>query len=144
MEFLFNRVADLKAYLKKIPAHAFSCEFQEIFKNTFFTDDLRAAAFATFWALVKIQVTENFQYNDTHFILQKQSPEVFCEKGVLRNFAKFTGKHLFFPVNFAKFLRTHFLTGHLWVILSKSDHCHGLTRNVKMQNFIKQSLIIFR
>ena len=97
-----------------------------------------------FWALVKIQVTENFQYNDTHFILQKQSPEVFCEKGVLSNFVKFTGKHLFFPVNFAKFLRTHFLTGHLWVILFKSDHCHGLTRNVKMQNFIKQSLIIFR
>ena len=22
------------------------------------------------------------------------SPEVFCKKGVLRNFAKFTGKHL--------------------------------------------------
>ena len=61
-------------------------------------------------------------------------PEVFCKKGVLRNFAKFTGKHpcqgLFFnkvaglrpatllkkrpwrrcfPVNFAKFLRTTFL-----------------------------------
>ena len=48
-------------------------------------------------------------------------PEVFCEKGILRNFAKFTGKHLcqslFFskvagvqewyrsiPVNFVKFL----------------------------------------
>ena len=26
--------------------------------------------------------------------LQKQAPEVFCKKGVLRNFAKFTGKHL--------------------------------------------------
>ena len=26
--------------------------------------------------------------------LKKQSPDVFCEKGVLRNFAKFTGKHL--------------------------------------------------
>ena len=26
--------------------------------------------------------------------LQKQPPEVFCEKGVLRNFAKFTGKRL--------------------------------------------------
>ena len=26
--------------------------------------------------------------------LQKQSLEVFCKKGVLRNFAKFTGKHL--------------------------------------------------
>ena len=25
---------------------------------------------------------------------QKQPPEVFCKKGVLRNFAKFTGKHL--------------------------------------------------
>ena len=25
---------------------------------------------------------------------QKQPPEVFYEKGVLRNFAKFTGKHL--------------------------------------------------
>ena len=53
---------------------------------------------------------------------QKQPPEVFCKRGVLRNFAKFTGKHLFqrlffnkeslaqvFPVNFAKFLRTPFL-----------------------------------
>ena len=60
--------------------------------------------------------------------------KVFCEKGVLRNFTKFTGKHLCqslffdkvtglrpvtllkkrlwhrcFPVNFVKFLRTPFL-----------------------------------
>ena len=53
----------------------------------------------------------------------KQSSEVFCKKGVLKNFAKFTGKnqceslffnkvvglkkrpwHRCFPVNFAKFL----------------------------------------
>ena len=45
---------------------------------------------------------------------------MFCKKGVLRNFAIFTGKHrcnfikkrLYhrcFPVNFAKFLRTPFL-----------------------------------
>ena len=27
-------------------------------------------------------------------LLQKQPPEVFCKKSVLRNFAKFTGKHL--------------------------------------------------
>ena len=35
--------------------------------------------------------------NDGSFIsakLQKQPPEVFYKKGVLRNFAKFTGKHL--------------------------------------------------
>ena len=25
---------------------------------------------------------------------QKQPPEVFCKKGILRNFAKLTGKHL--------------------------------------------------
>ena len=69
--------------------------------------------------------------------------EVFCKKGVLRNFAKFTGKHLYqslffnkvagkpatllkkrfwhrcFPVNFAKFLRTPFLTEQLrWLLLT--------------------------
>ena len=55
-------------------------------------------------------------------------PHVFCKKGVLSNFTKFTGKHLcqspFFnkvagfwrrclSVNFAKFLRTSFFTEHL-------------------------------
>ena len=66
-------------------------------------------------------------------IFQKQPPEVFYKKGVLRNFAKFTRKHLCksllfnkvaglrpatllkkrlwhrrFPVNFSKFLTTSF------------------------------------
>ena len=66
--------------------------------------------------------------------IQKQPPEVFCKKGILINFASFTGKHLChslffnkvaglrsatllkkrlwhrcFPVNVAKFLRTPFL-----------------------------------
>ena len=58
-------------------------------------------------------------------------PEVFCKKSVLRDFAKFTGKHLcqslfinnfadqvtlaqVFTVNFATFWRTPFLTEHLW------------------------------
>ena len=70
-------------------------------------------------------------------------PEVFCRIGVLRNFAKFTPKHLSqslffnkvaslrpatlvkkrlwlrcFPMNFAKFLRTPFLTEQLrWMLL---------------------------
>ena len=70
-------------------------------------------------------------------------PELFCKKGVLRNFTKFTGKHLCqglffnkvaglrpatllkkrpwhrcFPVNFTKFLRKPFLTEHLcWLLL---------------------------
>ena len=63
---------------------------------------------------------------------------MFYKKGVLRHFGKFTGKHLcqslffkkgaglrpatlfkkrlwhrFFPVNFAKFLKTSFLTEHI-------------------------------
>ena len=69
---------------------------------------------------------------DMFRISQKLLPEVFCKKSVLRNFAKFAGKHLrlsffliklqgpatllkrrlwrrCFSVNFAKFLRTPFL-----------------------------------
>ena len=46
---------------------------------------------------------------------------MFCKEGVLRNFEKLTGKHLClkktlaqcFLVNFAKFLRTFFLTDYL-------------------------------
>ena len=74
--------------------------------------------------------------------LESSRPDVFCKKGVLRSFSKFTGKHLCqslffnkvaglrtatllkkrlwhrcFPVNFAKFLRTPFLTEHLWWLL---------------------------
>ena len=73
-------------------------------------------------------------------------PEAFCRIGVFKNFAKFAGKHLFhilflnkvaglspatlwkkriwrrsFPVNFAKFLRTHFFTGHLWWLFLGED-----------------------
>ena len=68
--------------------------------------------------------------------------KVFCKKGVLRNFEKFTEKHLCqnlflnkvaglrpatllkkrprhwcFPVNFTKFLRTPFYIEHLWWLL---------------------------
>ena len=70
--------------------------------------------------------------------------EVFCRKGVLRNFEKFTGKHLCqsllfnkvaglrtvtllkkrfwytcFPVNFSKFLKTPPITEHLRLLLLK-------------------------
>ena len=32
--------------------------------------------------------------NNTTYI-RSSRPDVFCEKGVLRNFSKFTGKHLY-------------------------------------------------
>ena len=81
----------------------------------------------------KISVSKIILWRE--LIIQKQAPEVFCKKGVLRNFVKFTGKHLRqslrpatllkkrlwqrgFPVNFAKFLRTSFVTEHLrWLLL---------------------------
>ena len=31
---------------------------------------------------------------DTMSYIRSSRPDVFCEKGVLRNFAKFTGEHL--------------------------------------------------
>ena len=42
----------------------------------------------------KLMANEYINKFDFVNIKQKQPPEVFCEKGVLRNFAKFTGKHL--------------------------------------------------
>ena len=94
----------------------------------------------------------------TAAILRSSRPEVFCKKGVLRNFTKFTGKHLCqslffnnvaglrpatllkkrpwhrcFPVNFAKFLRTPFLTEHLcWLRLNLG---HGILILELLQNF---------
>ena len=54
--------------------------------------------------------------------------EIFCKRVVLRDFAKFTGKHkkkrkkrrwhIGFPVNFVKFIRSLFLTDCLqWLLL---------------------------
>ena len=75
--------------------------------------------------------------------IEMQPPEMFCKKGVPKNFAKFAGKHLCqglffnkvaglspatllkkrpwhrcFPANFANYLRTPFFTEHLrWLLL---------------------------
>ena len=48
-------------------------------------------------------------------------PEVFCKKGVLRNFAKFTGKHLCQSLFFNKVadLRPFFIE-HLWWLILKA------------------------
>ena len=54
---------------------------------------------------------------------RKQPPEMLYKNGVLKNFTKFTKTHLsflhrYFPVNFVKFLRTHFsrnTSGRLWL-----------------------------
>ena len=80
--------------------------------------------------------------------IPKQFLEVFCQKGVLKNFAKFTGNSPFnnaglspptllkkrplnrcFPMKFAKFSRTPFLIEHLrWLLLKivKRSWLHGI------------------
>ena len=81
--------------------------------------------------------------------IPKQFLEVFCQKGVLKNFAKFTGNspfnnaglspptllkkiplHRCFPMKFAKFSRTPFLKEHLrWLLLKivKRSWLHGIS-----------------
>ena len=63
--------------------------------------------------------------HSTFQLIRSSPPEVFCKKGVLKNFAKLTGKHLCqrlwhwcFPVTFAKVLRTALFIEHLqWLLL---------------------------
>ena len=91
------------------------------------------------WFITTVYPKPKFNHMQKFFIrfalsFQKQPPEVIYKKGVLKKFAKFTGKHLcqslffnkftdlrratllkkrlwhrYFPENFAKFLRTLFL-----------------------------------
>ena len=80
--------------------------------------------------------------HSTNSNFRSSRPEVFCKKGAVKNFPKFTGKHLCqslfynkvaglgpstlfkkrpwhrcFPVNFAEFLTTPFLIEHLRCLL---------------------------
>ena len=85
----------------------FSCEYCKLFKNSNIMEHL-------WWLLL-----------DLFLACGSSRLEIFCKKVVLRNFAKFTGKHkkkrrwhIGFPVNFVKFIRTLFLTGYLqWLSL---------------------------
>ena len=94
-------------------------QYCKVFKNIYFEKHLWAAA------------SENQHLTDK---FRSSRPEVFCRKGVLLNFAKFTVKHLCqsllfnrvkglrpwhrcFPVNVVKCFRTTFFIEHLWWLL---------------------------
>ena len=93
-------------------------------------------------------------------------PEVFCKKGVLRNFTKFTGKrlcqslffnkvaglrpstlfkkrvwHRCFPVNFVELLGTPFFKDHLWWLLLGAWSYHWW-RFEKLSNFKVYALLL--
>ena len=55
-----------------------------------------SADFQTFHPLSSIKSADEVKIIvdvEFHFLFRSSRPDVFCEKGVLRNFAKFTGKH---------------------------------------------------
>ena len=73
-------------------------------------------------------------------------PDVFCKKGVLRNFAKFTGKYLCQSLYFnlvaglsPKFLRIPFLTEYLqWLLLKQPlSNKHSTKNKVFHKGFIQ-------
>ena len=107
--------------------------------------------------------------------MRSSRPEMFCKKGVLRNFAKLTGKHLWarvsflvncrpkawnfikketlrpatllkkrlwyrcFPVNFAEFLRTPFLTEYIrWLLLYFPRYRFLNWQNAKYETFLSK------
>ena len=149
----------------------FPFEICEIFKNTYFQQHLWMTASVetplktcnSFMAFVCVCVCVCvlfFLDSDLTIIgacsnLKSSRHKVFCKKGVLRNFAKFTGKHLCqslrpatllkkrlwhrcFPANFAKFLRTPFFTEHLcWLLLKP-----GTSANCQTFAEIKRVVII--
>ena len=74
-------------------------------------------------------------------------PEVFFKNGVLRNFAKFTGKHLCkcFPVNLAKSLRSLFLqntsSGCFWLESQSSKRLVFSRIKISKKKIRKYSLL---
>ena len=74
-------------------------------------------------------------------------PEVFCKKGILRNFAKFTGKNLsqtlaqVFSCEFCQISKNTFYTEHPWTTASKT--CVKANK-VTNQNLKLGVLVIFR
>ena len=105
-----------------------------------------------------------YQYTLERNICRSSHQRFSMKKGVLKNFAKFTGKHLCqslfynevaglaatllekrfwhrcFPVNFLKFLRTPFLTEHLWWLLLYLCNCYVKSLWVVSFQTMKQNL----
>ena len=161
----------------------FSCEYCEIFKNTFFLQNTSGGCFCNVQVIVlcnlgpsrpkqnrvgyfpsKSLLLAQGQYCTSNFLVQCCLRRIWTtlsirfsyaeavvrrcsEKGALKNFTKFTEKHLcqslflnkdaalrpvtllkkrlwhrYFPVIFVKFLRTPFLTEHpLWLLLATAE-----------------------
>ena len=63
-----------------------------------------------------LQFISNPSHGSKHNLFTEQPLEVFCKKGVLKNFTKFTGKHLFQSLFFNKLagVACNFIKKRLW------------------------------
>ena len=91
-----------------------------------------------------LKVVFESHYSYGHF--RSSHPEVFCEKGVLENFAKFTVKHLRHSLFLNKVvgLRIHFSkdTHHRHILLTRIDHYNSkLSKTIYFEK--KHSLTFF-
>ena len=77
--------------LKRLWHRCFPVNFVKFLRTAFLQNTSRRLLFCFHWTAICNGSLRNRPISDP---IQKQPPEVFCKKGVLRNFAKFTGKHL--------------------------------------------------
>ena len=114
LESLFNKVAGLN-----------DCNF--------ITQRLQHCCFPVKFAkFLRIPFLQNTSWKCIHKEKQKQPPEVFCKKRCLTPETLLIKRHWhrWLPVNFAKFLRTPFLTEHLrWLLLVRDTSYNKFLQN---------------
>ena len=131
-----SEARSLQLYLKKALAQMILVNFAKFLRKSFKQNTSERLLLYYF----SIETKKSETINDSHILKQvfkslvvffrSSRPKVFFKKGALRNFLEGlpgtllkrgsgTGVFLWmcFPVNFAKFLRTPFLTEQLWWLL---------------------------
>ena len=107
LESHFNKVAALKAcnFIKKRLQHrCFLVNIAKFIRTAFCMKHIR-------WLLLFLKDIHFQESKEKTTVLYRSSrPEGFCKKGVLRNFAKFTGEHLWESFFFNKVAGLFFLT----------------------------------
>ena len=161
LESLFNKAAGLKAcnFIKKRLQHRyFLVNIVKYLRIAFCYRTPPVVASESQCFYIPDSLTPNI-LNKTHIVycrtyktltwfsnFRSRHRRCSVRKGVLKNLTKFTGKHMCqicfllkkrlwhrcFPVNFAKFLRTPFLTEHLWQFYS----CSFLLFHKRRKTFI--------
>ena len=111
----------------------------------FFNNDLRYFIFFNLQYFQKDTVVS--LRNTFCWISRSSRPEVFCKKGVLRNFAKFTGKYLcqsllikkktlaqMFSCEFCEISKNSFFTEHLrWLLLDQKKLFSALQTQAELK-----------